>query len=72
MRINQVLTCVFNRFSFARSLASSHNANNPDEFSNLLKSCTRATFDMITGESSAVATEYGLLEFLAILSIGKG
>ena len=72
MRVNQkVLTCVFNTLSLARSLASSHNANNPDEFFDLLKSCTRTTFDKITGESSVVATEYELLEVLTILLIGK-
>ena len=71
MRINQVLTCVFNRFALARSLAFSHNANNPDEFSTLLESCTRTTFDIITRESPAVATEHELLEVLVILPIGK-
>ena len=72
MCVNQkVLTCVFNTLSLARSLASSHNATNPDEFFDLLKSCTCTTFDIVTGESSAVTTEYELLEVLAILPIGK-
>ena len=64
-------TSVFNIFSFARRPASSHRGNNPVEFVNLLVSCNRNLFDMITGELVMAATDDRFLVVLVIFWIGN-
>ena len=71
IHMHDFLTSVFNIFSFARTLASSHKRNNPFEFVNLLVSCKRNLFDMITGELVIAATDDRLLVVLVIFWIGK-
>ena len=57
-------------FDFVRTFAFSHNENKPDELNNLIVSCMRCSFDIITGCSVWVMSRTDE-ELLSILWIGK-